>query len=58
MAMFHLALNTRNLYVDGVGERTPGGLSILGGDLVKRLAKLGVLVDVSHTSDHNSWPVG
>jgi microsomal dipeptidase-like Zn-dependent dipeptidase len=56
--MFHLALNTRNLYVDGVGERTPGGLSILGGDLVKRLAKLGVLVDVSHTSDHNSWPVG
>jgi len=57
MAMFHLALNTRNLYVDGVGERTPGGLSILGGNLVKRLAKLGVLVDVSHTSDAGVWDV-
>jgi microsomal dipeptidase-like Zn-dependent dipeptidase len=57
MVMFHLALNTRNLYVDGVGERSPGGLSILGLHLVKRLTKLGVLVDVSHTSDTGIWNV-
>ncbi len=57
MAMFHLALNPRNLYVDGVGERTPSGLSHLGMQLVTQLTERGVLVDVSHTSDAGTWDV-
>lgn len=57
MAMFHLAQNARNFYVDGVGERTPSGLSTLGKELVGRLTRLGVLVDVSHTSDAGVWDV-
>jgi membrane dipeptidase len=57
LSMFHLALNPRNLYVDGVGEQAPSGLSHLGTQLVKRLTDLGVLVDVSHASDAGTWDV-
>lgn len=57
VCMFHLALNPRNLYVDGVGEDSPGGLSTLGRQLVERLTALNILVDVSHTSDRGVWDV-
>lgn len=57
VSMFHLALNPRNLYVDGVGEDPPGGLSTLGKNLVERLTAFNILVDVSHTSDRGVWDV-
>jgi membrane dipeptidase len=49
--LFALALNPRNLLTDGCGERTQAGLSQLGITVVQALAKHGMLIDVSHTSD-------
>ena len=51
MALFPLSLNPRNLLTDGCGERTNAGLSYFGIDVVQQVARLGALIDVSHTSD-------
>lgn len=49
--LFTMSGNRRNLYTDGCGEREGSGLSYSGIDLVGRLEDLGILIDVSHTSD-------
>lgn len=46
--MMLLTFNTRNYVGDGCAERTNGGLSYLGLELVERLNALGVLIDLSH----------
>ena len=46
--IIQLTYNTRNFVGDGCTERTDGGLSHLGVELVRRLNELGVLVDLSH----------
>lgn len=43
-----------NLVGSGCGERTDGGLTFFGRDLVRRCAELGVVVDVSHAGDATS----
>lgn len=48
--LFTMAGNHRNIFVDGCGERDQGGLSHLGVKLVQRMEKLGIIIDVSHTS--------
>ena len=52
-----VALNPGNLLVDGCGERQARGLSYLGIRAVQEMERLGVLIDVSHTSDKGFWDV-
>ena len=40
--------NTRNLFAEGCGERTDGGLSRYGIELVEEMNKLNILCDSSH----------
>lgn len=54
---FALSLNSRNMLVDGCAERTKSGLSELGVNVTRRLNKMGILIDVSHTSDRGFWDV-
>lgn len=43
-----LTFNTRTYAGDGCGERTNEGLSYFGIDLVERMNKVGMLIDLSH----------
>lgn len=53
-----LTWNERNDIADGVGEeRTRGGLTNFGVDVVKEMNRLGILVDVSHLSEPGFWDV-
>ena len=47
-----LTWNNRNMIADGVTwQRSKGGLTEFGADLVKECNKLGIIVDVSHITD-------
>jgi len=48
MRCFQLTYNTRNLLGDGCTERTNAGLSDFGVNVVGRMNKTGVLIDLSH----------
>ena len=50
ICMIQLTYNSRNLMGDGCAERTDGGLSQLGIDLIEAMNKLGIVVDISHCS--------
>jgi membrane dipeptidase len=41
----------RNAYADGNGEPSYGGLSALGRQLVERIGRLGLILDLAHASD-------
>jgi membrane dipeptidase len=49
--MTSLTWNRRNPFGDGLGEPSDGGLSDLGRELVRRLAALGVILDLAHASE-------
>lgn len=48
--MVSLTWNRRNPFADGLGEASDGGLSGAGVELVRRLAGLGVILDLAHAS--------
>ncbi|MDI6893242.1 MAG: dipeptidase [Bacillota bacterium] len=53
-----LTWNQRNLIADGVAEeRTGGGLSTFGVQVVEEMNRLGMMVDVSHLSEAGFWHV-
>jgi membrane dipeptidase len=53
-----LTWNERNMIADGVGEeRTGGGLTNFGVEVVREMNRTGIIVDVSHLSEAGFWDV-
>jgi len=49
--MMLLTFNSKNYVGDGCGERTDDGLSYFGLDLIDRMNKVGMVIDLSHCGD-------
>jgi len=49
-----LTFNTRNFLGDGCGEKSNSGLSNLGFDVVERMNRVGMLIDLSHCGERTT----
>jgi len=49
-----LTFNSRNFLGDGCGEKSNSGLSNLGFDVVERMNKVGMLIDLSHCGERTT----
>ncbi len=52
-----LTWNEENLLAAGAGADPAHGLTPLGREAVRRMEKLGIIPDVSHTSDRSFWDI-
>ncbi len=50
--MMHLSYNRRNAIATGCAERHDGGLSELGYEFVREMNRVGLIVDLAHSSDN------
>lgn len=55
LRMISLTWNDRNHFADGAGEAGSGGISRLGRELVATVARLGMMLDLAHTSSSTFW---
>ena len=55
LRMVQLTYNLQNLVGDGCTETYQGGLTYFGRELVSRLNRAGIIVDVSHCSEQVGW---
>ena len=46
-----LTYNLRNLFADGCIEKSPGGVSLAGREVLAAMQETGILVDLSHVAD-------
>jgi len=46
-----LTYNLRNLFADGCIEKSPGGVSVAGREVLAAMQEAGILVDLSHVAD-------
>ena len=46
-----LTYNLRNLFADGCIEKSPGGVSVAGREVIAAMQETGILVDLSHVAD-------
>jgi len=53
--MMGLTWNPANLLADGASESRHGGLTSLGRQVVQRMQRLGMIIDVSHLSPQAFW---
>ncbi len=53
----HLGYNRRSLFADGCLEANDGGLSDLGRELVLRMHRVGMVVDIPHSSRKTTFDV-
>lgn len=51
----HLGYNRKNYFADGCTETNDGGLSDLGRDLIARMNRAGIIVDVPHSSRKSTF---
>lgn len=49
--MMHLTYNRRNVIATGCAERNDGGLSELGYEYIREMNRVGIIVDVPHSSE-------
>jgi membrane dipeptidase len=52
-----LTHNERNEIGDGIGVKTPRGLTIFGERVIDRMNELGMIIDLSHSSNPLFWDV-
>ena len=52
-----LTWNEENLLATGAGGDPDRGLTVLGREALRRMQRLGILPDVSHTSDQTFWDI-
>lgn len=52
--MMHLSYNRRNAVATGCAERNDGGLSELGYEFIRAMNRIGIIVDVPHSSELTS----
>ena len=50
-----LTWNLANVFAQGVGEDTQAGLSIVGQHLLREMQDLGLILDLSHSSEASFW---
>ena len=55
LRLITLTHNEQNSFADGLGVESPKGLTDLGKELIHEMDKMGIILDLSHTSEPTFW---